>query len=61
MNTKRTYAFPLPRLVKSVSLQPKYATYGTTDGYCLRTDMIGCTATTLDGEKVTKGIIFQSF
>lgn len=54
-NSERTREFLVPRLVQSVSVQPKYATYGTNDGYCVRTEMMGCVTTTADGEQVTEG------
>ena len=54
-DTRREHEFLLPRLVQSVSLQPKYPTLGTNDGYCLRTDFRGCVTTTTDGEVITEG------
>ena len=54
-NTLRAHDFIPPRLLQSVSLEPKYPTFGTNDGYCLRTDFQGCITTTTVGEVLTEG------
>ncbi|KAL9959813.1 hypothetical protein ACROYT_G033169 [Oculina patagonica] len=51
----RPYDFSPPRLVQSVSLQPKYPTLATNEGYCIRTDLEGCVTTTVDREQVIDG------
>ena len=51
----REHQFIPPRLVQSVILEPKYPTFNTNDGYCIRANFKGCVTTTPDGELITKG------
>ena len=51
--------FAPPRPAQSVILEPKYPTFGTSDGYCLRTELVGCITTTADGEQVTGGSYYN--
>ena len=44
-----------PRNARSVTLEPKYPTFNSDDGYCTRMDLMGCITTVREGENVTEG------
>lgn len=54
-DTKRSYRITPPDPLRSLRFEPKYPTFNTGDGYCVRTELTGCVSTIQEGELVTEG------